>query len=61
MENFKGSLKKGMENVGLTEYIFGILAFISIIPVIFLYIILIMLIFKPLIRLKNYIKKKIWK
>jgi len=61
MEKFKGGVQKGMENVGIMEYIFGILAFISILPVLAVYFVLVKLIWQPLIYLKTYLKAKIWK
>tara|TARA_R110000751_G_scaffold264061_1_gene363235 strand:- start:392 stop:577 length:186 start_codon:yes stop_codon:yes gene_type:complete len=61
MEKFKGGLQKGMEEAGTIDYIFGVLGFISILPVLAAYIILIKLIWQPLTYLKDYLKAKIWK
>jgi len=61
MEKFKGGLQKGMENAGIIEYIFGILAFISILPVVSVYFVLVKLIIQPLIYLYTVIKAKVWK
>lgn len=57
MGDFKKGLQKGMENAGTLEYVFGVLAFISIIPVVVVYFILVKLIIQPLI----WLKKKVWK
>jgi hypothetical protein len=57
MKNFKGGIQKGVENAGIIEYIFGVLAFISILPVLSVYFILVKLTIQPLV----WLKKKVWK
>jgi len=57
MEKLKGGLEKAKDNAGITEYVFGTLAFIFVLPVILAYFVSITLIIQPLIALK----KRFWK
>jgi len=56
-EEFKKGMKTSNPNVGVLEYIFGILAGLSVLPVVVVYLVLAKLIVQPLIK----VKKKIWK
>ena len=58
MEEFKAGWKKGLANFGILEYLFGVLAFISIIPVILLYFVLVKFIVQPIFWLINRKKYK---
>jgi len=56
-EEFKKGMETSNPNVGILEYIFGILAGLSVLPVVASYLVLVKLIVQPLIK----VKKKIWK
>lgn len=57
MSDFKKGIDKTIKNAGVLEYLFGILAFISILPVACTYFVLVKLIIQPI----QWLFKKMWK